>query len=317
MLGSADARRSAIYRQLASLEEAGIPIRNAVDRVVSPDLAAVGRALDEGLSTGEAWARAGRFTPLEVVVVSAGAKSGQLAEGFASLAKIYEEAASAKRALVAGLAYPFILIHVAFLVPKLYLLIQKGPLAYAQGCVLPLACLYAGVAALVFLGRGFARSSPAAASLLLRSIPLLGGMLTRRALVHGLRTLTVVYRAGVAVTDAVDGAAQAAGFFPVREGFRRVRERLDSGSSIGDAFLAETTFPVEVREAASVGATTGKLEEQLDHVCKRLESEASTQKALLITIVPVLTYLIVAAVIGYMVISFWTGLYSGLDLPGF
>lgn len=310
MFGSADARRAATYRQLASLEEAGIPLRTALDRVLAPDLKPVGVALDEGLSPADAWVRAGRFTPLECTLVAAGSKSGQLAECFGTISTVFEEAAMAKRALLAGLAYPFILIHLAFLIPKLYLLLTKGALAYAWACVVPLLGLY-GVSIVLVLGwRAFAKATPAGAASLLRSIPLLGGLLTRKALVHGLGTLIAVYKAGVAVTEAVDAAAQAAGFFPVREGFRRIRERLEAGSPLGDAFLAETTFPAEVREAASVGAATGKLDEQLQHVRKRLDSEANTQKALLITIVPIATYLLVAAAIGYTVISFWTDMYG-------
>src|SRR5262249_1082701 len=58
------------------------PLRTALERVVEPDLGPVGRALDEGLAPGDAWSKAGRFTPLEVTVVRAGAKSGQLAQSF-------------------------------------------------------------------------------------------------------------------------------------------------------------------------------------------------------------------------------------------
>ena len=125
----------------------------------------------------------------------------------------------------------------------------------------------------------------------------------RKALVHGLGTMVAVYKAGVPITEAVDSAAASAGFFPVREGFRRIRERLEGGESIGDAFLAEKTFPEEVRESASVGAATGKLDEQLLHARNRLESEAKAKKGILLVILPILAFLLVACVIGYSVIT--------------
>src|SRR5205814_2315854 len=83
----------------------------------------------------------------------------------------------------------------------------------------------------------------------------------------------------------------------VREGFRSIRERLEKGATIGEGFLAETTFPTEVRESASVGATTGKLDEQLQGARRRLENETNTQRQLLLTLVPVIVYLVVAAAI--------------------
>jgi len=64
MIGSADARKSALYRQLAALEDAGIPLRTGLDRVFDESVKPIARALDEGLAPGEAWARAGGFTPI-------------------------------------------------------------------------------------------------------------------------------------------------------------------------------------------------------------------------------------------------------------
>jgi type II secretory pathway component PulF len=311
MLGSADSNRASLYRQLASLEDAGIPLRTALERVSERDLLPVGRALDEGLEPGDAWSRAACFTPLEVTLVRAGARSGQLAESFHSLSQVFEETAQTKRSLIAGFAYPVILIHLAVLLPKLYVLVGQGLGPYARATLVPLAIGYAAIVSFVALGRAFARMSPAAAGSLLQAVPLLGKLLVKRALAHALGTLVAVYRAGVPVTEAVEAAAATATLFPVRAGFLRIRRRLEEGATIGEAFQAETTFPKDVREAAATGALTGKLEEQLGGARRRLESEAALQRSLLITILPIVTYLAVAFVIGYMVISFWTNLYGG------
>jgi type II secretory pathway component PulF len=312
-VASGDARRAALYRQLADLEDAGIPLRTAVSRIVGPEVAAVGKALDEGNDAGDAWAKAGRFTPLEITVVRAGTKSGQLAECFRTLAEVYEGSAKAKLGLVAGLAYPAILIHLAFLLPNLDVWVAKGAFAYLRVSLFPILGLYAVAFVLTLLWRAFRKASPAAAGALQQAVPILGGYLRRTALAHGIGTLVVVYKAGVSVTEAVEAAASAATLFSVREGFRRIHERLVQGSSIGEAFFAETTFPTEVREAGSVGATTGRLDEQLLGAKRRLESEASTQKALLITIVPVVSFLFVALLIGAVIVSKWSDYFAQLD----
>jgi type II secretory pathway component PulF len=311
MIGTSDARRAALYQKLASLEEAGIPLRTAVDRVQDSDLRPVASALDQGVGPAEAWAAAGRFTPLEVTLVGAGAKSGQLAHTFQNLAKIFEDTANTKRALVLGLAYPFILVHLVIFVPTLYLLITKGVGAYAEATLIPLAVVYGVAFAIYFFGRTFAQASPAAAGALLQAVPLLGGYLKKKALAHGLGTLAIVYRAGVPVNVALEGAAQAATLFSVREGFRRIRQRLDDGAPIGEAFEAETTFPSEVREAASTGAITGKLDEQLEHARRRLDAEANQRRGIILVIIPIVALLAVGGVVGLRVVSMWNEVVIG------
>src|SRR5271169_3344241 len=105
MFGTSEARRAAIYRQLAALEDAGIPLATAVQKVVDPRLKAVGTLLDHGEEPGAAWQGAG-FTPLEVALVKAGAKGGMLVATFRDLEQIFEDRASAARRLLVTLAYP-------------------------------------------------------------------------------------------------------------------------------------------------------------------------------------------------------------------
>src|SRR5437016_304455 len=111
MFGTNEARRAGVYRQLTALETAGIPLGTAVHKILDPAMAPVGRALDGGEDPGTAWARAGAFAPIEVALVRAGAKAGQLAESFQELEKIFEARAAARRKLLVGLAYPVFLMH--------------------------------------------------------------------------------------------------------------------------------------------------------------------------------------------------------------
>jgi type II secretory pathway component PulF len=143
--------------------------------------------------------------------------------------------------------------------------------------------------------------------------PVLGGLLRRKAIAHGLQVLGALYRSGIPVRDAMEGARDAATLWPVKEAFARIGERLDQGQSIGDAFLAEEALPVEVREAAATGGATGQLDKTLSGAERRLVEEAKLRQKLIITFTPVLLFMVAACVIGYVVIGFWSNIFAGLD----
>src|SRR5271168_2172300 len=116
MFGNSEARRAALYRQLAALEDAGIPLATAVQKVADPRLKTVSKLLDDGAEPGAAWELAG-FTSLEVALVKAGAKGGMLVATFRDLEQIFEDRAAAARRLLVTLAYPVGVIHLAVLLP--------------------------------------------------------------------------------------------------------------------------------------------------------------------------------------------------------
>ncbi len=306
MFGSHEARWAALYRQLGALETAGIPLGTAVNKVIDGQLERVGTLLDQGEDPGTAWQKAG-FAPLDVALVKAGAKGGMLAATFKDLEKIHEERAKAARTLGVTLAYPVGLLHLAVFLPNLALLFSSGLLGYAKATVVPLLIAWASLAAAVCLGRAARKAAPAAIDTLLASIPPFGALLRKQAIAHGLHVLGALYRAGVPVRDAVDAARDAATLHPVSMAFSRIGQRLDAGLTIGDAFLKEEALPVEVREAGNTGSISGQLDETLAGAERQLVEEAKMRLQLILTATPVVIFLIVAAYIGYTVITFYVG----------
>jgi type II secretory pathway component PulF len=312
MFGSHEARRAALYRQLGALETAGIPLGTAVNKVLDGQLERVGKLLDEGEDPGNAWEKAG-FASLDVALVKAGAKGGMLAATFKDLEQIHQERAAAARRLTVTLAYPVGLIHLAVLLPNLHLLLKSGLLGYAKATVVPLFTAWALLAAAIFLGRAARKTAPALVDNLLASIPPFGKLLQKQAIAHGLHVLGALYRAGVPVRDAVDAARESANLHPVSMAFARIGQRLDAGMTIGDAFLKEDALPDEVREAASTGSLTGQLDETLAGAEHRLVEEAKMRLQLILTATPVVIFLIVAAYVGWTVISFYVDYFNKIS----
>src|SRR5262249_40605929 len=81
MIGSADARRAALYRSLAAFESAGIPFRDALDRVGDPVLDAARVAIEKGASIADGVAGAPAISRLESKLGAGGAEGGRAARG--------------------------------------------------------------------------------------------------------------------------------------------------------------------------------------------------------------------------------------------
>lgn len=312
MFGTHEARRAALYRQLGALETAGVPLATAVNKVIDPNLKEAGKRLDDGEDPGSAWEHA-KFSALEVALVKAGTKGGTLAQTFKELEKIFEERAAAARRLLVALFYPVGLFHLVLLLPPLHVWFKSGLFAYLKVSVVPLGCAWAIFFGIIAAARAAHAAQPAVVDTIWMSIPAIGGMVRRRALAHALQVLGALYKSGVPVRDAIDAARDAATLYPIKQAFVRIAERIDSGLTLGDAFLQEEALPVEVREAASTGSVTGQLDETLAGAERSLVAEAQTRQALVLTATPVILFLIAALVVGFVIIDQMSGYFAQID----
>src|SRR5262249_40605930 len=85
-----------------------------------------------------------------------GRKAGGLPEVFRTLEGIFEGRARLKRQLALDLSYPLLLLHLAFLLPRLSVLVATGVSAYlrvAFGPILILWAVVAGIAIAIKLAR--------------------------------------------------------------------------------------------------------------------------------------------------------------------
>jgi type II secretory pathway component PulF len=313
VLGGAESRRAGIYRNLAALEGSGIPLRTAIDKVRDGAVAPIVRGLDDGLPPDEAWAKAPGFAPLEVALVRAGTKSGQLVESFKALEEIFDARAKARRELALGFAYPVLLMHLAALIPNVKTLLFDGLIPYAKVAFVPILGLWGGIIGAMVVYRMLRKSMPAVVDGITANVPVVGALARKRSLVHAIQAFLALYRAGVPVREAVDGARDAASFAPIGAAFERIATRIDDGQALGDAWLNETALPEEVREAASTGSLTGKLEDTLGNVRRRLESEADALKKGLLAFLPILAYLAAALFVGYSILSMWGDYFSKIN----
>lgn len=322
ILGSGDVARAALWRGVAAMERAGIPIQQSIARAVEQGgvgdalLRTVRHDLEEGLGIEEAFARAPFLEELERRLIAAGARSGKLPDVLEDLAAHFEDRAATKRALAMSVAYPVFLLHAAVVLPSLPVLVTGGVPAFLAAVLVPLGIAYAVALALVLGLRALRRANRRAADGLLLAIPVLGGLLRKRALATALHVLRLLYASGISVVDAVDAAAAACPNAVVGDVFARARARMVDGMTIAQAFVAEPSLPPSVQGMIATGAASGALDDLLGRAARALDDEAKLARSALVAVLGVLVFLLAAGLVGYKVFSFYSDLY-GKALKGF
>lgn len=318
LLGFDDIERASLWRRLSAMERAGIPIQVSVERLLEQGGAArvlgpVKADLTEGLGIGEAFGRAEGLSELERRLIGAGSKGGRLPEVLDDLAAHFEDRASVKRGLAAGLAYPVFLMHAAVVLPSLSLIISEGLGAFAMAVLTPLAVAYATVGGLVLGWSALRTGSPLTADQLLLSIPALGGVVRKRALTTSLDVLRLLYASGVPALEASEAAASACPNAEVGRWFQRIHEGLVDGLSLGQAFAAEPRMPANVVDLVTTGETSGSLDDLLGRAARQLEEESKLARRALIVAAGVAAFFVGAAVVAWKIWSFWSGYFDGIN----
>ncbi len=313
MIGSSDKSRAATYTQLAAMERAGLPLMKALAHVSKQGGAAAAllqpleRELQGGKSLPEALANVQGFSPLEVAVLGAGNKAGSLPECFQQLAQTFERRAALKLKIAGALAYPTLLLHLAILLPNLFIIVKDGVLAYFAAIAVPFGVLYGVVGGCFFLSKFLRASNPVLLDRILLSIPLIRGVQRKISLSYGIGAFSVLYRNGVSIIESLETAGQVTPNSVVAGVFDRMAEVLRTqGSDLGAALALEAhNLPDWAVELLSTGATSGQLDSMLGNVTTRLDEEVQTDVSRLVVALGGAVFAFAAMVVAYKVISFY------------
>lgn len=299
--------RANLYRRLAVSQAAGIPLAQAVSRHGGGMLDEVGQLIGEGESAGSAFGALPGITQLEARAIEAGDKAGALPDVFNRLADLHEERLASKRQLIAAMAYPVILLHLAPLAASVPALVRRGG-GLGAFVVEGFGTIAFGylVAAVVYAGIRVARRLPAFEPIEL-ALPLWGKFVKLSEWGNGFRVCGMLYTHGVGVLEATGAAAQASNRELFASAWRTVETHLKAGESLASACAAVPDFPNDALELIHSGETSGQLDTSLKQLEKDYEGRRSMQLKLLIGFAAGATFLLAAGVVAFTVISFYVG----------
>ena len=323
--------RAEFYHQLAQLTSAGIGVVPALEQIRRNPPAssfrqplqhfleelANGRTLSESMQHGD-W-----LPVFDTALIDAGERSGRLDGCFRLLADYYNDRARVTKMVISQLIYPVGLVHFAVFIFLIVL-----PFAYSQfnssltwlfvRAALFLAPLYGVVALMIYaLQSKHGEQWRARIESLLRPIPILGTARQYLALSRLAAALEALISAGVNVIDAWNLAATASGSPAFRRAVATWKPQLTAGRTPAELVRACPLFPETFDNLYASGEISGKLDETLRRLYTYYQEEGTHKLQAFATWTPRLAYCIVAAIIGYEVIKFWTGYFNAALNTGF
>ena len=321
-------RRSHLYRQWASMTEAGLPVvralrtlvRAAPSRADRRTLTSTAAAIERGATLSDALDMApGRRPALDRALIEIGERTGRLDTCLHLLAEATRHQAGLLREVAAGVAYPVLVLHVAVLVFPVTalqaLVLQGEAAAFLWGKLQAFAVFYLalGLAAWVVI-RLFRGAAGPLMEAVLHVIPVLGPGLRDLALARLALALRAQLAAGITALDAWPRAAAVCGSPAVRGRVLRWEADLVRGATPGELAAAERAFAGPFGDFYLNGEISGKLDEALHHIERHYHEQGHSRLQAFARWLPRFVYLAVLLYVAYAVISFWSGYFNALNL---
>jgi general secretion pathway protein F len=152
---------------------------------------------------------------------------------------------------------------------------------------------------------------------LLRPVPILGTARQYLALSRLAAALEALISAGVNIVDAWGLAATASGSPAFRRAVAAWKPQLAAGRTPAELVRACRLFPETFANLYASGEVSGKLDETLRRLYAYYQEEGAHKLNLFATWTPRLAYCIVAAIIAYKIIQFYTGYFNAALNTGF
>lgn len=314
-------------RQLSTMLQAGIPIVQTIEILRDQTennrfkqiLAGVSRALTAGSRLSEAMSEYPRvFTREYVSIVVSGESGGDLVKALSSIAQWMERELEIRTAIKSALRYPLMvcialilaaIIMLTFVIPKFAAFFAKSTVALP----LPTRMLVAvsnllqhswpmllGMAVVIGVGAVFlmrVQSVRLQIDKIKFHMRLFGPVYTKIVVARFGRIFAMLVRNGVPVLKALEIAPAVVANTFFRKLLVNVRQYIQDGNTIADAFLNEMPiFPPMVTSLIAVGEKTGSLDDMLDQVVDFYDMEINyTLKNMTTMIEPIITVVIGAA----------------------
>ena len=97
-------------------------------------------------------------------------------------------------------------------------------------------------------------------------VPVIGPVLKKMTMARFADTLSLMYRTGIPLIDGLTYCEKISGNIVIQNAIRRARERVVTGTTLSESFVAEQLFPAFVIRMLKVGESTGGLDKSLANI---------------------------------------------------
>ena len=315
-------QKQSLYHSLGQLVRSGIPFPKALDKLVATTRGDARRLIDaartslaSGHTVGEAFAaQPSIVSQLEIAVISAVEKSGQLERGLAELSQYFGSLNVARQSILKRCAYPVFLLHFGvFILNAPTIFLQDAKHYWHQvGTVL---FLVYGIAVIVGLAVPLLRDFGAVSGVLdrlINALPVIGTIrrsfaLSRFCTVYGLQL-----DAGINVIDSVLTAGRSSRSGSVSSAVNAVVPEIRGGRQVGPLLAASGAFPSDLTQALIVGEETGSLDGELRRMSAEFQDKALSSLETFAEWLPKLIYVGTVLYLGWKILGVAQAYYSQL-----
>lgn len=317
------------FRQLATMLHAGVPLVQSLDtlsrQAQSPKLREViaetrghvlaGRPMSAGMQRYPEV-----FSPVMMSVLRTGESGGFMDRALHTMAD-YTDREIELRAIYRRVTFmPKLEIVASIIIIIGANLVISGIDARAQKLSSPLTTLSTWfwlapliIGIFLFLRVGLANFGVRYVwDLITTHVPYLGNTMRQLAMAKFGRAFGALYSSGVPIPRAIELGADACGNEWMRARIAPAGRNLEGGAGIAQTLANTGVFSPIVLDMVATGETTGSLDQMLDKVSAYYEQEASVRAQQTAQILGIFIAVLVMIYIGYIVISFYIGHYSGL-----
>lgn len=298
-------RIAGFIREFATLVTAGFPVVRALDvighNVRKPHLADTIRQVRDRIDAGSSVHRAlaehpWYFDTVVVNIVRVAEESSRLGEGLEYVAEMLEEENEIRSRTGNALAYPFVLLSLAFVVVfvMLFFVVPRfaNVIEQAGGELTGMAGFIGGLAnfvsspigmilmILLIVGPivgivGFRRARREQFDTLMGAVPFLGRMMMLGELTRVATMLRLMTMSGVPIRNAIILAQGAVTNTYVRSALGAMAESAESGKSLAEPLQNYGALPYVFPEMIAVGEEAGRLSDMLGHLATVMRNKLS------------------------------------------
>jgi len=313
---------STMIRELATAQEAGLPLMLALRTIRRQASPASGEVLDhfiQGVESGHPLYKVAAewgdpFDDLIVGMLRAADASGQMSTILHQLADLMDRSLELKRELLGAIIYPAIIagligvsgiVLVTVLVPRLIEpLAGQMTLPWPTVIVMGFADFFfnwwiwiiVAFGVLIIAWRSWISvpENRFKFDLLKLRMPLLGKLLRDVAVARFTRTLGTLTSAGLPILDGLRITRDTLGNAALADAIDKVQDQVSSGKPLADPLEKSGLFPPLLVQVVNLGERSGKLEEMLLHSATAFDRQVNASLKLFTKALPPILLIVMA-----------------------
>lgn len=298
-----------LVKQLSTMSSAGIPLLQSLDILIQQTdreslkikLQDVYKSVQSGTSLSESFKKVGGvFNEVQINLLSAGERSGNLTEILGKIAEDLEKTKNLRGKILGAMIYPVIIfvvmfvvliVMLVFMIPQVKILYESfgaAELPFITQALVSFSEIFTNIFFLIsamvlsaasFILYRYYNSTEVGKLFIDRiklKIPVFGGLIQKVSIAEFCRLTALLIQSGLPILDVLQIVAKATGNSVFSSVLLRSREELIKGSSLAMAmakFNKNNAYPLILIKIIATGEESGKLDQILSDMGKYYENE--------------------------------------------